>query len=119
MKELDPYMRSKQDHLSGPEKLKLLGINDTTEFGDKYRKWLNEMNRVNENGTYVGYQLAVNENNIFIIGEKGTVDFVIKDYEAGIPNGVEAYRATMVHYAKGGTINTIFQNIKNFLNTPI
>lgn len=105
MKELDPYMRSAQDNLSGPEKLKMLGISYTIEFGDKYRKWLTKMNKRNNNGEYVGYQLSVNENNITIIGEKGTVDFVIKDYAKGIPDGVEAYRASMVHYAHGGTID--------------
>jgi len=103
--------------ISGPEKLKLLGINDSREFGNKYRAWINQMVKLNDLGTYVGYKLRVNgnENNIEIIGMKGTLDVEIRDYSKfpEHPDGAFAYRASMVHYEEGGVLGNYYYLIVN------
>lgn len=83
------------------EKLKQLGINTTADFGDKFREWLNKVNKKNNNGKYVGYQLSLADNKIIVIGEKGTVEFDINDYETF---DVSPVRSRMVHYAEGGDV---------------
>lgn len=88
---------------TGTEKLKKLGINYSNEFGDKYRKWLVKVNKVNSNGDYVGYQMSLADDLIKVIGKKGTVDFKVTDYE-NFPKTAKAIRAQTVHYKDGGKI---------------
>lgn len=93
--------------LTAKEKLQKLGIKFTSEFGDKNRALLDKINKQNEGGEYVGYQLNVNKNQLIVIGKKGTIEINITDYDK-FEKGLIGVSAKAVHYKKGG--NTL----KNF-----
>lgn len=89
--------------LSNKEKLQKLGIKLSSEFGDKYRSLLNKINKQNNNGEYVGYQLNVNKNQLIVIGKKGTVEFEITNYDKiEDKKSLNGIVAKSVYYKKGG-----------------
>ncbi len=89
-------------------KLEKLGIKDTREFGAKYRTLINKLNKGNNNGEYVGYQLSTHRDQLTIIGKTGTLLINIVDYDNFPSKGsFIPILASAVHYKKGGNVHVI------------
>jgi predicted nucleic acid-binding Zn finger protein len=89
------------------EKLKKLGIKFTTEFGDKFRSFINRIVAENKSDSkYVGYQLQLTENRLIVIQEKGTKTVSFLNYDTFPENGSwELIKDSKIHYKDGGIIN--------------
>ncbi len=83
------------------EKFEKLGIRVTRQFGEKHRKLLKKINKDNNGGEYVGYQLNVHQDKLTVIGKTGTAEYLITDY-GDIDNGLYGLSSKSVHYGQGG-----------------
>lgn len=93
--------------MNSVEKLKKLGLEFTSDFGNKFRSFLNTfVSGENERyGDYVGYQLNLPEDKLIIIQDKGTYTLKLNNY-SDFPNNksYEILKSSMVHFDKGGNM---------------
>lgn len=87
--------------LSPRQKLDLLGIGHTDDFGDKYRSWIDKENDKNNKGSYVGYQMSLAADTILLIAQESTTLYEIVNYKKF---AAKPLKFTNVFFKNGGPI---------------